>query len=227
MTEILSSPLFSIAITIAGYEIGKWLNKKTNNPLLNPILFDICFVIFIMKLFDISLETYNQGGSVINMLLAPATASLAILMYNQLEALKKNMLPVLIGTSVGALSAITSIFLMCKVFHLDHLITLSLLPKSVTTPIAIEISSQLGGIVPITVAAAVFTGIMGMIICPIFIKLFHMKHSVAVGISLGTCSHVSGTSKAVEIGELEGAMAGLSIGFAGIFTVIFSLFFLS
>lgn len=226
MREIIESPLFSIAITILGYEIGKWLNKKTGNPLLNPILFDICFVISIMKLLNISLETYNIGGSVINMLLAPATAALAVLMYNQLAALKKNMLPVFIGTSVGALSAMTSIFLMCKLFGLDENITLSLLPKSVTTPIAIEISAQLGGIIPITVAAAVFTGIMGMIICPIFIKLFHMKESVSVGIALGTCSHVSGTSKAVEIGELEGAMAGLSIGFAGIFTVIFSLFFL-
>ncbi len=226
MQEVIESPLFSIAITITGYEIGKWLNKKTNNPLLNPILFDICFVILIMQLLDISLETYNIGGSVINMLLAPATAALAVLMYNQLDALKKNMLPVFIGTSVGALSAMTSIFLMCKLFGLDENITLSLLPKSVTTPIAIEISAQLGGIIPITVAAAVFTGIMGMIICPIFIKLFHMKESVSVGIALGTCSHVSGTSKAVEIGELEGAMAGLSIGFAGIFTVIFSLFFL-
>lgn len=226
MREIIESPLFSIAITILGYEIGKWLNKKTKNPLLNPILFDICFVILIMQLLDISLATYNIGGSVINMLLAPATAALAVLMYNQLEALKKNMLPVFIGTSVGALSAMTSIFMMCKLFGLDKSITLSLLPKSVTTPIAIEISNQLGGIVPITVAAAVFTGIMGMIICPIFIKLFRMKESVSVGIALGTCSHVSGTSKAVEIGELEGAMAGLSIGFAGIFTVIFSLFFL-
>lgn len=226
MSAIIESPLFSIAITILGYEIGKWLNKKTNNPLLNPILFDICFVILIMKLLNISLETYNIGGSVINMLLAPATAALAVLMYRQLDALKKNMLPVLIGTSVGAVSAMTSIFLMCKLFGLDENITLSLLPKSVTTPIAIEISKQLGGIVPITVAAAVFTGIMGMSICPIFIKLFRMKESVSVGIALGTCSHVSGTSEAVKIGELEGAMAGLSIGFAGIFTVIFSLFFL-
>ena len=226
MESTLNSPLFSIAISIIGFEIGKWINKKTGNPLLNPLLIAICFVIGIMKITGMSLETYNQGGNIINMLLAPSTAALAVLMYRQLDTLKKNILPVLIGTSVGALSAMTSIFFMCKIFHLDKTLTASLLPKSVTTPIAIEISSQLNGIIPITVAAAVFTGILGMIICPILIKLFHLQNSIAVGIGLGTCSHVSGTSKAVEIGELEGAMAGLSIGFAGIFTVIFSLFFL-
>ena len=173
MSVILESPLFSIAISIIGYEIGKWINQKTGNPLMNPLLIAICFVILIMRQTGMTLETYNNGGSIINMMLAPSTAALAVLMYNQLDALKKNILPVVIGTSVGALSALISIFLMCKFFGLDQELTSSLLPKSVTTPIAIEISAQLNGIVPITVASAVFTGIMGMIICPIIIKLLH------------------------------------------------------
>lgn len=224
MTNPTASPLFGIVLCILTYEIGIWVNKKTKSPIANPLLISIILCITVLQIFSIPISNFNNGGNIISMFLAPATASLALSIYSKFDILKKNLLPILAGTLVGSSVSIGSVIFLCRLFGLDKSLTASLIPKSVTTPIAMEISKQHGGLVPVTVAAVIITGIIGAIFAPIFIKIFHVKNPVEAGISIGTCSHALGTSKALEIGELEGAMSGIAIGMAGIITVILSLF---
>ena len=224
MSEIYASPLFGIVLCIFSFEIGLWINRKTHSPLANPLLIAVVICIAVQQIFSIPLESFQQGGDIITMFLAPATAALSLSIYNQLDTLKKNLLPILAGTLTGSITSIGSVIGLCKLFGLDEELTASLIPKSVTTPIAMEVSRQHGGIVSITVAAVIVTGIFGAILAPVLIKLFRVKNPVEAGIAIGTCSHALGTSKALEIGETEGAMSGIAIGVAGIITVVLTMF---
>ena len=219
MRELITSPLFSIMLCIGAFEMGGWIHRKTKIDALNPLLIAIALVIVMLKMLDIPLEIFNEGGDMINLLLGPATVVLAVPMYEQVEILKKNIIPIIVATGVGALTSIGSVLLLCRAFGLDEALLASLLPKSVTTPIAVEVSVQHGGIASITIAA------LGAVIAPGLIKIFKLEGcSVASGLAIGASSHAMGTSKAVQIGEIEGAMSGLAIGIMGIFTVLFSLF---
>lgn len=224
MSEIYASPLFGIVLCIFSFEIGLWINRKTHSPLANPLMIAVVICIAVLQIFSIPLESFQQGGDIITMFLAPATAALSLSIYNQLDTLKKNLLPILAGTLTGSITSIGSVIGLCKLFGLDEELTASLIPKSVTTPIAMEVSRQHGGIVSITVAAVIVTGIFGAILAPVLIKLFRVKNPVEAGIAIGTCSHALGTSKALEIGETEGAMSGIAIGVAGIITVVLTMF---
>lgn len=224
MISLTASPLFGIVLCIFTFEIGLWINRITKSPLANPLLIAILLSITVLQVFAIPLENFNQGGNIIAMFLAPATASLALNIYGQIQALKKNLLPIFAGTLVGSLVSVGSVTALCKLFGLSDALTAAMQPKSVTTPIAMEISKQHGGLVPVTVAAVIITGIMGAILAPVFLKIFRVKNPVEAGIAIGTCSHALGTSKALEIGELEGAMSGIAIGVAGLITVILSMF---
>lgn len=224
MSEIYASPLLGIVLCIFSFEIGLWINRKTHSPLANPLLIAVVICIAVLQIFSIPLESFQQGGDIITMFLAPATAALSLSIYNQLDTLKKNLLPILAGTLTGSITSIGSVIGLCKLFGLDEELTASLIPKSVTTPIAMEVSRQHGGIVSITVAAVIVTGIFGAILAPVLIKLFRVKNPVEAGIAIGTCSHALGTSKALEIGETEGAMSGIAIGVAGIITVVLTMF---
>ena len=177
----------------------------------------------ILLVFDIPYDSYNEGGAVINMFLAPATACLAVSIYTKLQLLKENAIPILVGCTAGSLSSMGSVYVLCKLFGLDEAMTASLLPKSITTPIAVEVCQTHGGIVPVTVIAVIFTGILGSILAPYLIKLFRVKNPITAGLAIGACSHAVGTSKAIEFGETEGAMSGLAIGVCGILTVIISM----
>ena len=223
MADWFSSPLFGITLSIAAYGIGYWIQKKLRTPAANPLLIAIILVILFLKLTGIPLEAYNAGGDFIAMFLAPATACLAISIYRQLPVLKKNLIPVLAGSTVGAGVSMGSVYLLCRLFRLDEKMTASLLPKSVTTPIAMGVSEQLGGIVPITVGAVVFNGILVGNFVPLFIKIFRVRSPIAAGLAIGACSHAVGTSKAVELGEVEGAMSGIAIGTVGLVTVILGM----
>lgn len=224
LETMTASPFFGICLTILSYELGVVINRKLKTPIANPLLIAVALIILILTVFHIPFSSYNNGGSIITMFLAPATASLAINIYSQLEQLKKRLLPVLIGALVGSCTSIGCILLLSKLFGLNEMLTVSLLPKSVTTPIAMSISQQLGGIVPVTVAAVVVTGITGAVFAPTFIKLFRVKDPVAAGLAIGVSSHALGTTKALEIGETEGAMSGIAIGISGLITVILAQF---
>lgn len=225
MKELTANPMFPIALSLCVYEGFRILQKKTKISALNPLLLSIVFIILFLNIFSIPLEDYNNGGAVISMFLAPATASLALSIYREFDLLKEHWLPILVSCFVGSVTSILSVYVLCRLFGFDGHLTASLLPKSVTTPIAMEVSSQLSGIPSITVAAVVITGILGAVISPALIKIFKVNDSAAVGVSIGTCSHAVGTSKAVELGEIEGAMSGISIGISGIITVILALIF--
>ena len=222
--ELFTSPMFGIALSILTFWIGVKIKQKTKLVICNPLIISIVLCIGVLLIFKIPYESYNEGGSIINMFLGPATACLAVSIYTKLELLKKNWLPILVGCTAGSLTSMVSVFLLCKLMGLDESMTMSLIPKSVTTPIAVSISGAHGGIVPVTVVAVIFTGILGSMLAPTLIRIFRVKDSVTAGLAIGACSHAVGTSKAIEIGETEGAMSGLAIGICGILTVLFSLF---
>lgn len=220
MRELINTPLFGVTISLLAFEFGTYLYKKTKIAVFNPLLISCTLIVVFLLKFNISLETYNKGGQMISFFLAPATVVLAVPLYKKLMLLKANAVPILAGIITGSVAGMSSIILLGKLFALNDTLKLSLVPKSVTTPIGIDISSQLGGIQPVTVAAIIITGIFGAVAGPFICKLFKVKDKVAVGIAMGTASHALGTTKAVEIGETEGAMSSLAVGVAGLVTVI-------
>lgn len=223
MSELTASPYFGISLSIIAYWIGVKLNRKFKTPVCNPLIIGILIVIGVLLVSGIPYESYNEGGEIINMFLAPATACLAVAIYTKLAVLKQYWLPILVGCAAGSAASMTSVYLLCRLFGLDGQLTVSLLPKSVTTPIAVSVAGSSGGLVPITVVAVILTGILGGIFAPLLIRVFKVADPVAAGLAIGACSHAVGTSKAIEIGEIEGAMSGLAIGICGIITVLFSM----
>ncbi|WP_294186953.1 LrgB family protein [uncultured Clostridium sp.] len=218
--EILTENiLFGIIISLLAFEAGLLIYKKTKFPLFNPLLIAIALVIGFLIVFNIDVDTYNKGGQFINMFLGPATVVLAVPLYKQLNLLKKYLLPILVGILLGSSIGISSVILLANIFGFEKVLTISLLSKSVTTPIGIEITKQLGGLAPVTVLSIIISGIIGSILGPLLCKKFKINNKVAIGIAIGTASHAVGTSKALELGETEGAMSSLSIGIAGIMTV--------
>jgi len=217
---ITNNLLFALVLSLASFEIGIYINRKTKFSLLNPLIIGIIITITFLMVFNIDYETYDNGGKFINMFLGPATVVLAVPLYKQLNLLKKNAKAIFIGIFFGTVIGIVSIICISHLVGLDDTIIKSLAPKSVTTPIGISISEQIDGIVPITVLAIVATGIIGAVIGPTVCKICRIEDEVAVGIAIGTASHAVGTSKAIELGEVQGAMSSLSIGIAGIMTVV-------
>ena len=220
MSAVLNTPVFGILVSVVAFEAGIIISRKTKNPLLNPLLVAIILVIFFLMGFGIPKEQYDLGGSFILFFLGPATVVLAVPLFKQIELLKKDLVPILLGILVGSVTSIMSVILLSRLFSVDLSIAVSMLPKSVTTAIGMEISKEIGGIVSLSVAVIVLTGITGAVIGPALLKLFRITDEVAQGIAIGTASHAVGTSKAMELGETQGAMSGLSIGIAGIATVI-------
>lgn len=164
MKELMASPYFGVAQSIVAFWIGVKLNHKLKTPVCNPLIVAIVLIVGVLLVFDIPYDTYNVGGALINMFLAPATACLAVAIYTKLDILKQYWLPILVGCTAGSAASMGSVYGMCRLFGLDESMTVSLLPKSVTTPIAVSISEPGGGVVPITVVAVIFTGILGSII---------------------------------------------------------------
>ena len=223
MEELLASPYFGIALSVAAFGVGVKLNRKLKTPICNPLIIAIVLIVAVLLIFRIPYESYNVGGEIINMFLAPATACLAVAIYTKIDILKQYWLPIVIGCAAGSAASMGSVYLLCRLFDLDESMTASLLPKSVTTPIAVSIAEPAGGVVPITVVAVIFTGILGGIFAPLLIKIFRISDPIAAGLAIGASSHAVGTSKAIELGEVEGAMSGLAIGICGLITVLFSM----
>ena len=224
MEALYTSPYFGVALSVIAFGAGVRIQHKTKSPLCNPLIIAIVLIIGVLLVFKIPYDSYNKGGEIINMFLAPATACLAVSIFTKLSILKKYWLPIIVGCIAGSLASMASVYGMCRLFRLDQSLTMSMLPKSVTTPIAVSVAQAHGGVVPVTVVAVIFTGILGSIAAPLLIRIFKVSDSVAAGLAIGACSHAVGTSKAIEIGEVEGAMSGLAIGICGVVTVLFSMF---
>ena len=205
--------------------LGAFLKKKCKNPLLNPLLISIIISIVVLVVAGVDYETYNASAKYLSYLLTPSTVCLAIPLYEQLPLLKKNFVAIVLGIFSGALTSVVCVFVLSKLMQLSHEEYVSQLPKSVTTAIGIGVSEELGGYVTITIAVIVITGILGNLFAEIVYKIFRITEPIAKGVGIGTSSHAMGTAKAIEMGEVEGAMSGLSIVVAGIFTVILAPIF--
>lgn len=221
MKDLLcNSVFFGVVVSVLGYELGLFLKKKFNNPIFNPLLISIMFVMIIIVVSGVDFESYNNGAKYLSYLLTPATVCLAIPLYQQLDLLKSNLKAIIIGIFSGVISSLTSVFLFSLLFKLTHDQYVTLLPKSITTAIGMGISEELNGIVTITVAVIIVTGILGNIIAEMVCKIFNIHEPVAKGIAIGTSSHAIGTVKAIEMGEIEGAMSSLAIAVSGLITVV-------
>lgn len=211
---------FGLFISVFAYIIGMWMKKKLKWGILNPLLVAVILVIAFLKGTGISYAAYNEGAGYISYFLTPATVCLAIPLYRQRELLKKNLTAVLLGITSGVLGSAAGIFLMSLLFKLDHVTYVSLLPKSITTAIGMGVSEEAGGIVTITIVSIILTGILGNITAEAWFKLTGIREPVAKGLALGTAAHAIGTAKALELGEVEGAMSSLAIAVAGLMTVV-------
>ncbi len=221
MAEFLSNSIFfGIALTILVYQFGIWAQKKCKLPIFNPLLIAMAVIIVFLLIFDIPYETYNNGAKYVGNFLTPLTVCLAVPLYRQIKVLQKNIVAILISVLSGCLAHAFTILLFTKVFKLDVIIRDSLMGKSVTTAIALGITEELSGIQGVTIVGVCVAGILGAIIGPTVLKIIRVKHPVAFGLAMGSGSHAIGTSKALEIGEIEGAMSSLSIVVTGVLTVV-------
>lgn len=226
MKEFLGNSIFfGIILTLGAYLLGVVLKRRFNIFIFNPLLVAITISISVLAITGIEYSQYNSGASHISILLTPATVCLAIPLYEQIQLLKKNATAILIGIASGVLTSGITIAAMSILFALGHKEYVTLLPKSITTAIGIGLSQELDGYIAITVAAIIITGLFGNIAGDILCRICGIKHPVAKGIAIGTSAHVMGTSKAMEIGEVEGAMSSLSVAVAGCMTVAAAILF--
>ncbi|MBR6700491.1 MAG: LrgB family protein [Firmicutes bacterium] len=220
MKELFTdSVYFGVLISLAAYGIGVLMKKKFKLAIFNPVLVAIVFIIGFLLIFDMDYASYSNGAKYISYLLTPATICLAVPLYEQFELLKKNMTAVMLGIVSGVLTSLTCILAFAIFFSLDHTEYVTFLPKSVTTAIGMGISEELGGSVAISVGVIIITGVFGNMFAEFICKVFRITEPIAKGIGIGSASHVIGTSKALEMGEVEGAMSSLSIVVAGLITV--------
>lgn len=220
------TPFFGLTLIFICWVLGVKLQKKTGWLLCNPVLTSALMIVVILTVTGVPLKHFNMGGSVITMLLGPATAVLALNIYQQRKVLQENFLPILVGCTIGSLGSIIAALVLCHLFGTNSVFSASMLPKSVTTAIALGISENGGGIPGITAGAVVITGIEGAVLAPFLCKLFHITDPVAEGVAIGACSHAVGTSKALEIGKIQGAMSSISLCVCGIITTALALFFM-
>ena len=220
MEFIKNSAFFGAMISLIAYEIGLILKKKFKMAIFNPLLISIICVIGVLLLFHIDYDDYNEGGKYISYLLTPATVCLAVPIYEQIHLLKKNLKAVAAGIFSGTLAGLCSVLLMAKLFGFDHQEYVTMLPKSITTAIGMGVSEELGGIVTITVAVIIITGVLGNMIAEVVYKVAKIEEPIAKGLGLGTSAHAIGTAKAMELGPVEGAMSSLAIAVAGLLTVV-------
>ena len=217
---LLSLSLLPMALTVGAFMLGAWVQKKTKCVAFNPIIVAVVLIVGFMLITKYPISDYQAGTKPISWFITPATVCLALPLYEQLKTLKKNLPAILIGVLAGTVTSLLAVFGMCMLFKTERSITVSLLPKSITTAMGIVLSQQNGGIEALTAAVIIVTGIIGNLSGSLLCKLFSIKDPIAQGVAFGTASHVVGTSRANEISPLTGAVSSLSLATAGIFTAI-------
>ena len=217
---ILSSATFGVVLSLIGYGLGLALKRRFKKGIFNPLLIAIAFVILVLLAFRIDYDSYNASAKYLSYLLTPATVSLAIPLYAQLEKLRQNLFAILCSLAAGVLTSLASVLALSALFRLSHQEYVTLLPKSITTAIGMGVSEELGGHVSITVAVIILTGILGNVSGDLVCRLFRITEPIAKGLGIGAASHAIGTARAMEWGELEGAMSSLAIVVSGLLTVI-------
>ena len=221
MAEFLSQiSLFPLVLTIGAYQIGLWIQKKGKLPIFNPILIAVLIVIGVLSVTGLDMTVYQSGTSGISWFLTPATVCLAVPLYEQLKLLKKNLPAILAGIAAGTVTSLLCVGLFCRLFALGDSLSVSLLPKSITTAMGIVLSQQNGGIPALTTAAIILTGILGNFMGTTLCKLFRFRDPITQGVAFGTASHVIGTTRASQVSELTGAVSSLSLTIAGVLTAV-------
>ena len=220
MTELLQIGILPVVLTLFAYQMGVLCQKKFKLPIFNPILIGMIIVILTLKVTGLGTGDYQQGVKLMSWLMTPATVCLAIPMYEQIQALRKNLKAILIGVTAGALSCLTVLFVTCLVLHFDRNLTLSLLPKGITAAIGVSLTELFGGTPSITTLGISVTGISGNMFGVAFCKLFKITDPIAQGVAFGTGAHVIGTAKANELSPLTGAVSSLSLVVAGLLTAL-------
>lgn len=221
MKELFASASYAgAALTMIAFFTGSLIKDKFKSQLFNPILIAMIIIISFLTVTGIDYDTYNSGAKYISWFLTPATVSLAIPLYRQIEQLKNNVFAILAGIFSGVVASAAGILLLALLFGLSHPEYVTLLPKSVTSAIGMGVADELGGISSITVPVIIITGIFGNIIASAVLDFFRITNPVAKGLAIGTAAHGTGTTRAIELGEVEGAMSGLSIAVAGLMTVV-------
>ena len=221
MKSFLTDSVFlGVVVSLLTYEFGLWFKKKVKIAIFNPLLISVIAVMVFLVVFHIDYADYQEGAKYISYLLTPATVCLAVPLYEQFELLRKNLKAVIAGIISGVFTSMTCILVLALLFRFDHQQYVTLLPKSITTAIGMGVSEELGGYVTITVAVIVVTGVIGNILAEFICKVFRITDPIAKGVAIGTSAHAVGTAKAIEMGEIEGAMSSLSIAVAGILTVV-------
>ena len=220
MTELLNISILPVVLTLLAYRIALVIQQKVRSPLCNPILISVILVLLFMGATGMELKTYQTGAAFLSWLITPATVCLAISMYEQFQVLRKNTPVILVGVAAGAVSCLMMVLGLSLLFGFDRELTVSLLPKSVTTAIGVPLSQIAGGLAPITTAAIILTGITASVLGPALCKLFRLTDEIARGAAFGTAGHVIGTSKATEMSKLTGAVSSLSLVVAGLLTAI-------
>lgn len=217
---LLESQFFGLFLSLAFFQLARWLNRKAGREVISPLLFATLLCIAVLLVFDIDFEVYNRGAQYLDVLLTPATICLAIPLYRQYELLRRNAVAVLAGSVAGVAAHMAGCLLMLAVFRLEAAEFITLLPKSITTAIGKSLSAELGGYPAITMAAIMITGLFGAAIAPALLRLFRVRDPLAQGLAIGTASHAAGTSTAVQMGEIQGAASSLAIVVTGLLTVI-------
>ena len=221
MTEFLqNSTVWGVLLSILGYGLGDLIRRKTGKAWCNPLLLGILFVILTLKLGNLPYEDYNASAAPIRYLLLPATVSLAVPLYENLSKLRGNVPAVAGGILAGVFTSLGSLLLMSWLLGLDRAQAATLLPKSVTTAIGMDVAASLGGMAPVAGAVIILTGITGNLCAQWVCKAFRIQDPVARGVAIGTASHAIGTAKAFEMGEVEGSMSSLAVAVAGILTAL-------
>lgn len=217
---LLESQFFGLFLSLAFFQLARWLNRKAGREVISPLLFATLLCIAVLLVFDIDFEVYNRGAQYLDVLLTPATICLAIPLYRQYELLRRNAVAVLAGSVAGVAAHMAGCLLMLAVFRQEAAEFITLLPKSITTAIGKSLSAELGGYPAITMAAIMITGLFGAAIAPALLRLFRIRDPLAQGLAIGTASHAAGTSTAVQMGEVQGAASSLAIVVTGLLTVV-------
>lgn len=221
MSEFTETSMFAgVTVSLLAYIIGALLKKKFKLAIFNPLLISIVLTIIMLVIADIDYDVYAQGADYLSWFLTPATVCLAIPLYEQWELLKHNVKAVMLGITAGVLASLTTVLVLSLIMHLSHEEYVTLLPKSITTAIGMGVSEELGGYVTITVAVIIVTGVIGNIFGELICKIFRITEPISKGIAFGSASHAIGTAKAMELGDVEGAMSSLSIAVSGMLTVV-------
>ena len=216
---VVSSAFFGVVVSLSAYFVGLSIRKKTGLAVMNPILLAVALVIALLSALDIDYEVYQQSSNMLSALLTPATICLAVPLYEQLHLLIRYKKAILAGIVSGVITSLLCVFVLSLLFGLSHTDYVTLLPKSITSAIGMGVSSELGGHVSITVAVIIITGVIGNVTAESILRLFRITEPIAKGIAIGSSSHAIGTTKAMELGQVEGAMSSLSIVISGLLTV--------